>query len=566
MSAGTTAPFGGSPFMTNGSDLEVNGKAYPGVILNPITGEPGGLYCLAGREVNGLLWNVVNADYGSLGWYQIDAALPSAATVLTPFGVYMICTAPAGAPNPIVWTTRTVTASVVPLPFAQGGTNTTFAPSAIPLPAGAGHSVVAWGDSITLGANGSGGFVATPFVQLVAAEFSSASGQTWTPVNLGISGTSLQNSGARGITDGIDRWNVAGAGGLNSLLSYAQADPQSYFILAYGINDMGEQPSYGFSPAQFFTNYSTVIAGLIAAGVPSDHIILMGLTYINVQSSQSPTYTTPYYQYEATKSQYTEQVCNLAIKFQTRYAETETYMAVNGATTLLNTDGLHPNQNGHNLLALAFENATFISAVYGLAIARLMQALSMVYTTGPLTTQLLSWSYIDQYFTGEQVLTGVLQAKLGIAVAIGHGLTLDTTDGSNGNIFGYTDNMLHVAPPSAGLWIGTLAAVYALITTTGLQTAYDGVHLGQVGPAFLASGATAPSTFHEIISPSGGVTGNGATTVNWPVAQAFASANYVLSITDQTTFAAVAATAKTIDSFTFTATTGHVYSYHARGV
>lgn len=97
---------GGAPYQTNGSDMAVNAKQYPGFILNPISSEVGGVY-IAMREINGAFWLMQNADVSAGGsFFQVNVALPSFA-VVTQNGTQTIYTAVAGL-FPFVWTASSV--------------------------------------------------------------------------------------------------------------------------------------------------------------------------------------------------------------------------------------------------------------------------------------------------------------------------------------------------------------------------------------------------------------------------------------------------------------------------
>ena len=107
MSVGQGFPIGGgAPYQSNGSDFAVNGKQYPGFILNPIASEVNGVYWVV-REINGALWQIQNADVSASGqFFQINPLLPSYALV-TQNGQQTIFTAAAGL-APFVWTATNV--------------------------------------------------------------------------------------------------------------------------------------------------------------------------------------------------------------------------------------------------------------------------------------------------------------------------------------------------------------------------------------------------------------------------------------------------------------------------
>jgi hypothetical protein len=104
MSFGQGFPLGGgAPFQTLGNDFEINNKLYPGLILNPVSSESGGLYS-AVREINGSQWILQNADINAAGFFQINPAFPSKAFVQLSGGGLAMYTAVAGSPPGFSWT------------------------------------------------------------------------------------------------------------------------------------------------------------------------------------------------------------------------------------------------------------------------------------------------------------------------------------------------------------------------------------------------------------------------------------------------------------------------------
>jgi hypothetical protein len=282
------------------------------------------------------------------------------------------------------------------------------------------HKLVCAGDSTTLGANGSGGFVATPMCTLIATYLSALTGYTWTPENLGASGTSLEHSGAR--TDGIDSWNAGG-----NVLSYATADPQSIFIFGWGANDAGEASIYGFTPAAFATDYNTVVSGVIAAGVPASNIILWGPGYIDPTQSKSPTYVMAQNLYVPTWNAYAEQTARVAQSgggtgSPTRYVNMWNVEAANCGSAGL-YDGEHPKQPCVNVMATALETAAFNEIAPSIESSKSLAALSAIDANGCGTLS-LAYVYIDQCSTTTKTVNGILDANLGVVIPSGHGISL----------------------------------------------------------------------------------------------------------------------------------------------
>src|SRR5215472_6858356 len=92
-----------APITTQGADLSVTGKLYPGVVLVPLSTEASQQYSVV-REVNGAQWVVQNADIGGNGWQIIYPASPAWALVQLPGGGIAQYTAPGNSPPGFTWT------------------------------------------------------------------------------------------------------------------------------------------------------------------------------------------------------------------------------------------------------------------------------------------------------------------------------------------------------------------------------------------------------------------------------------------------------------------------------
>lgn len=104
-------PFGGQPPTQYASDAVII-KSSPGVEFYDQTGA--GFYG-EHRFTGSAHWSVINAQLGSVGWQQMTTTLPSFALLLTNTGQLQVLSAPAGAPIPIVWTTTTLSPSLLAL-------------------------------------------------------------------------------------------------------------------------------------------------------------------------------------------------------------------------------------------------------------------------------------------------------------------------------------------------------------------------------------------------------------------------------------------------------------------
>ena len=89
--------------------------------------EPNGVWVDL-REITGAWWLTTNATFNDstgIGFEQVNPLLPSSALSLSTSGVLSVLTAAAGAPNPIVWTTQTITSVALPITPSEGGTGLT---------------------------------------------------------------------------------------------------------------------------------------------------------------------------------------------------------------------------------------------------------------------------------------------------------------------------------------------------------------------------------------------------------------------------------------------------------
>lgn len=98
-------------------------------------------------------------------------------------------------------------------------------------------------------------------------------------------------------------------------------------------------------------------------------------------------------------------------------------------------------------------------------------------------------------------------------------------------------------------------------------SANNGGASGLVGINKLIAAVDVADTYHCIVSDLSGLTAGGSSTVVAIGSSAynFSSSHYVLLINDDTDFSVVVVTAKATTGFTFTSTSGHVYSYQACG-
>lgn len=254
--------------------------------------------------------------------------------------------------------------------------------SDVPFTVPSGSTAVFWGDSIT-----DGGHASTCSSGAKSAGNNSVAtmtGACWddlvsknmnfsTEVVVAHSGGRLEHDNITGtgvVPSGIDSWQT-------DLKPYCTKN--TYFFFGYGTNDVrlieniGDETDINpntYNPTTFINNYTTVIQGLESyCGVSSDHFILLGIYY------EDPTH---YWQgnvnaYNRNRIHgrlmaFNRAVAQTALNLNTRYVDTYAGMAYgdssgNAGPALLDTDGLHPIDIGHTLIASLVQKASFTQAI-----------------------------------------------------------------------------------------------------------------------------------------------------------------------------------------------------------
>lgn len=169
--------------------------------------------------------------------------------------------------------------------------------------------------------------------------------------NQGIPGSPLQNSGASGSTvpgiigNGYDTYQA------RILNRY----PDKLFI-AYGTNDMFDTLA-GASLAVFKTQYQAILTAVFAANIRKSDVTLVCPPYV----SPSIIYANPAYNCDLAKHlSYIQAVKDLAYLNRCYFADAYTPMLNGGGDALVQGDGVHPNTNGHQIIARAVLNASYI--------------------------------------------------------------------------------------------------------------------------------------------------------------------------------------------------------------
>jgi lysophospholipase L1-like esterase len=200
-----------------------------------------------------------------------------------------------------------------------------------------GDSVSFYGDSITEGFGAS-----DPSLCWVSLFGKS---KLFTTINYGVSGASLQNSMPT---------NPAGAPNFRDAVGTLNANSSSHrekLCLAYGTNDVGFNFD-GWTVAVFQQQYREVLQILSSKGWTGRDIILIS-PYYSTQTGRNS------YIEDGVTTASTEQrlidhvqaVRELGIEFNCQFIDVFTFMKDNGGVSLLNTDGLHPNDAGYAAIA-----------------------------------------------------------------------------------------------------------------------------------------------------------------------------------------------------------------------
>ena len=200
---------------------------------------------------------------------------------------------------------------------------------------------VTYGDSITQGLYTSDD--AHRWANVVAAA------KGWSLQNSGIAGTVLQNTvqntatplGAALSNNGRDTLEVR-------VRNYI---PQ-YVAILYGFNDM-RFADPAFSVENFANDLGEVVDGITVTGLPADNIVIGSPPYFRADmytGSVAPWNACSHEKHMA----YIAATRSVALAKGTRFADVYAAMAAGGGDSLLNADGIHPNDAGHAVIANAF--------------------------------------------------------------------------------------------------------------------------------------------------------------------------------------------------------------------
>lgn len=192
------------------------------------------------------------------------------------------------------------------------------------------------GDSVTVGAN------ATTAANQWLNRLSTALGSSL--VNSGIGGTVLQNSPGDG---GVPLNN----NGRNRCIDvFAGSDKTELAIVAYGFNDARYTASPGtFNVSLYQSDLGEVVAGLMLHGYTRDKILIVGPYYISdtglITGSAGFTGQT-----RSGFEAFVTAARTVADNYGVIYFDAYAYMAANGGAALIDTDFIHPTDQGHQVI------------------------------------------------------------------------------------------------------------------------------------------------------------------------------------------------------------------------
>lgn len=196
------------------------------------------------------------------------------------------------------------------------------------------------GDSITVGQ------AASVYEKRWSSLISLSAGNDFNEINVGISGTVLQNTTPVLASNGRDRY----------VADVLNKNPEWVYIL-YGVNDLRYNGA-SFSDANYQNDLGEIVSGLIAGGINASKIVIGSPSYVD--PTKYATFASPYNAGSTPKHQaYRNAALAVAQLHHTRYADVYQAM-VDYATplSLLSVDGLHPNDTGHQLIADTLSSAT----------------------------------------------------------------------------------------------------------------------------------------------------------------------------------------------------------------
>jgi lysophospholipase L1-like esterase len=202
--------------------------------------------------------------------------------------------------------------------------------------------------------------------------------ESWTGTQVTFEGDSITNG--VGASDSAHRWtsllsalrgNTERNRGFNSETmqdngcsypefagTFSKAAGDKYLFMALGVNDVGVNTS-SMTPANFQTTYQGWITTILGMGWSASDLVLLTPYYINGYSNyvggcgvSTPADVTRH-------EQYVQKVKDLALANHCILADIYTYMKNTVGIDSMLSDGVHPNDTGHALIADFLNNLNY---------------------------------------------------------------------------------------------------------------------------------------------------------------------------------------------------------------
>lgn len=234
----------------------------------------------------------------------------------------------------------TATQDSTKLKFKQGTGSLYVGVNSSTIPA---QTIYFFGDSYTVGIG------ATSNYYRFSTVLSRLLGQTEN--NNGVSGSTMEK---RSPVDYGGALAVNMQDRLSSIPTYV-AGTTKWLVTLYGINDW-RYDGGSYSSTNFQTDYTSYLTYATATkGWPANRIVVTSLPYLDpanystVAAAGTPNQTT--------MDAFNAATLAVSASFGTKYADIYNVMKNHGGAILITTDKLHPNNIGHNTIALAIANA-----------------------------------------------------------------------------------------------------------------------------------------------------------------------------------------------------------------
>jgi lysophospholipase L1-like esterase len=170
-----------------------------------------------------------------------------------------------------------------------------------------------------------------------------------TPNNLGLSSSTLEKQtplNPFGAANAIDR--VAGT-------IPTKDATHRLLVIMYGINDVRYNGA-NYTTTNFALDYDTVLTSIYAKGWDSTTVIMTSTTYVDSASAFVSFSGNPIATY-ARQASFDSTIQARAAFHHVKYVDVKTPMILAGKKDVLSSDGLHPSNAGHRIIALAIAKA-----------------------------------------------------------------------------------------------------------------------------------------------------------------------------------------------------------------